>query len=424
MHETIPFGPTMTIERYQLDNGLVVLALVDDSAPVISYQTWFRVGSRHEREGKTGIAHLFEHLMFNETENLPCGEFDRTLEQAGVDNNAATFLDWTYYVENLPKEALELVVKLEADRMQNLVLRSEQLESEREVVSNERRQTVDDDVDGAVTEQLYIAAFTTHGYRWPTIGSMADIAGLSLEDCQHFYRTYYAPNNATIVAVGDLDVTALLDLISQHYGRMEASVLPVEDAWPEPPQIQERRQRVRQPCANSRLAIGYKSPALGDFDHAPLVLLNEILFGGRSSRAYRTLVQDKELCSEARGYVGCFRDPALYDLYLTTRPGIEVPAALDELDDVLARACRDAVSEEELERAKARIELATLQSLPSSSAKAEQIGFFDAVLGQPSALFDKLQAYRRCERSDLLRVARRYLCDSARTVIEVEPEAC
>src|SRR5512139_2835914 len=202
---SVSFGPELSLARYWLGNGLDVLLCEDHSAPVVAYHTWYRVGSRHEREGKTGLAHLFEHLMFNETENLPAGEFDRKLEEAGAESNAATWLDWTHYNIAVPKEQLGLVVSLEAERMSHLVLRDPQVSSEKEVVANERRYRVDDDVEGTADEALYEHAFTRHPYRWPTIGWMEDIQGFTTEDCRRFYRTYYAPNNATLILVGDFD---------------------------------------------------------------------------------------------------------------------------------------------------------------------------------------------------------------------------
>src|SRR4051812_37121631 len=237
---TIPFGPAMRVERFVLGNGLKLLILEDHTAPVICLQTWFGVGSRHERAGKTGIAHLFEHLMFGETEDNAHGAFDRLLEEAGAETNAATFLDWTYYHTNLPKDALPLAMKLEANRIARLVLRDPQVSSEKEVVANERRQRVDDDVDGAVSELLYQAAFLKHGYGWPTIGWMADIQGFTTEDCLAFYKTYYAPNNAILVVVGDASVAEVIRLTQEHYGQLVAAEIPVENVLPEPPQTAER----------------------------------------------------------------------------------------------------------------------------------------------------------------------------------------
>ncbi|WP_437493164.1 pitrilysin family protein [Sorangium sp. So ce1014] len=419
---TIAFGPAMRVERFVLGNGLKVLVLADASAPVVCLQTWFGVGSRHERVGKTGIAHLFEHLMFGETESVAHGAFDRMLEEAGAETNAATFLDWTYYHTNLPKDALELTLRLEAERMARLVLRDPQVTSEKEVVANERRQRVEDDVDGAVSELLYKEAFCEHAYGWPTIGWMEDIKGFTTEDCLEFYRTYYAPNNAALVVVGDVALDQALRAVQDHYGTQEPSKLPVEDVCPEPPQVAERRAEVAKPTATHKIAMGYRSPALGDFDHAPLVLLNEILFAGRSSRVHRALVQEQEIASEIRGWVGSFRDPALYDIYLCARGAYTGEELLAALDPLLEAVCRTPVSEAELDRAKARIELSILQGLETVAGKAEQIGFYETVLGDPAALFERLAAYRRATVGDLLRVARRYLVSSARTVVHVVPD--
>ncbi|HSN97791.1 MAG TPA: pitrilysin family protein, partial [Candidatus Nanopelagicales bacterium] len=365
--QSIAFGPAMRVERFVLGNGLRVLILQDHAAPVICLQTWFGVGSRHERPGKTGLAHLFEHLMFGETDNVPHGSFDRMLEEAGAETNAATFLDWTYYHTNLPREALGLTLKLEAERMARLVLREPQVASEKEVVANERRQRVDDDVDGSVNELLYKEAFQTHAYGWPTIGWMEDIQGFTTEDCVDFYRTYYAPNNAALVIVGDVALGEALGAVQEHYGDREPAALPVEEVHPEPPQVEERRISVHKPTATHKLAIGYHSPALGDFDHAPLVLLNEILFGGRSSRVHRALVQEQEIATEVRGWVGSFRDQALYDIYLVARGERTGEELLAALDAQLAEVRERPVSEAELTRAKARVELATLQGLETVS---------------------------------------------------------
>ncbi|HEY4118143.1 MAG TPA: pitrilysin family protein [Byssovorax sp.] len=420
--ETISFGPSMKVERFVMGNGLKVLVLEDHGAPVASLHTWFAVGSRHEHDGKTGISHLFEHLMFGETEDMAHGAFDRTLEEAGAETNAATFLDWTMYHINLPIDALELAMKLEAERISHLVLRDKQVASEKEVVANERRQRVDDDIDGAVSELLYKEAFVEHGYRWPTIGWMRDIQGFTPADCVAFYKTYYAPNNAALVVVGDVDPKRVLALAQRFYGHLPASVIPVEEVRPEPPQIAERRVSVEKPTATHKLAIGYKSPALGDFDHAPLVLLNEILFGGRSSRVHRALVQEKEIATDVRGWIGSFRDPSLWDISLSARGDVTAGALNEALDAVLDEVKREAVTEGELERAKARLELGTVQGLETAAGKAEQIGFYETVLGEPNALFSKLAQYRRVTRGDLLRVARRYLVVTARTVVEVAPD--
>jgi zinc protease len=422
-HEgSVPFGPALAIERLRLGNGLAVLLVVDPSAPVVSYHTWFSVGSRHERPGKTGLAHLFEHLMFNETEGKKQGSFDRALEEAGAESNAATWVDWTFYHENVPREALGLVVSLESERMARLVLREPQVASEKEVVANERRYRVEDDVEGTINELLYATAFEQHAYRWPTIGWMQDIEGFTTEDCAAFYRTYYAPHNATLVVVGDVRPRAALSKIQDAYGALPAATLPVEDVRPEPPQLGERRRSLRKPTATEKLAIGWHGPAFGDFDHPAMTLLAEVLFGGRSSRVHRALVQDAELATDVRGWASTFRDPGLFEVYANARPGKRAADVLAALDVEIARAVAEAPTDAELAKVKARVELSLVQSLETASGKAEQIGFYATVLGEPAGAFARLEAYRRVSPSDVLRVARRYLEPSRRTVIEVLPE--
>jgi zinc protease len=407
--------------RYRLGNGLTLLFLEDASAPVMSYFTWFGVGSRHERPGKTGLAHLFEHLMFNETESLAAGEFDRLLEENGAESNAATWVDWTYYYESLPADRFSLAVKLESERMARLVLREKQVTSEIEVVANERRYRVDDDVEGSASELLYKTAFTRHPYHWPTIGWMPDILGFTPDDCASFYRTYYAPNNAVVVVVGDVREMDVLEAIRDAYGAIPSSVIPPEEGEPEAPQTSVREVQIDKPTATEKVLVGYHGPAIGDVDHVALTVLTEILFGGRASRVHRGLVIEKEIASEARGWVSTFRDPGLFEIFLTAREGHEAPELLAALDAELARVCRDVVTDDELARAKARLELGILQSLESTAGKAEQIGFYDLLLGDPTAIFRRLEAYRRVTAVDVRKAARRYVRQDARTIVRVVP---
>src|SRR5262245_16253736 len=412
-------GEIPYVHRFQLGNGLRLLLLVDRTAPVVSYFTWFRVGSRHEKPGKTGLAHLFEHLMFNETEGLAASEFDRKLEENGAESNAATWLDWTYYYESLPKDRFQLAVMLESERMARLGLREPQVASEKDVVANERRMRVDDDVEGTANEILYKTAFTRHPYHWPTIGWMKDIEDFTPEDCVEFYRTYYAPNNATVVVVGDVVEKDVLTRLREAYGQIPSSVIPEEDTQPEPPQTAVREVTFRKPTPSEKLLVGYRGPALGDSDHPTLVVLNEILFGGRASRLYRELVTTREVCTEVRGWVSTFRDPGLYELYFTARPGVASSDVLKALDTELSRVRSELVSSEELDRAKSRLELGLLQSLETTSGKAEQIGFYDTVLGDPAAAFRRLERYRRVTAGEVRTAARRYFVDEARTLVRV-----
>ena len=416
------FGVEM-IHRWRLGNGLTVLVLIDGVAPVVAYHTWFNVGSRHERPGKTGLAHLFEHLMFGETENLAAGIFDRKLEESGAESNAATWVDWTYYHELLPADRVRLAVTLEAERMHRLVLRDAQITSEKEVVANERRYRVEDDVEGLANELLYKTAFEAHPYRWPTIGWMADIQGFTPDDCVKFYRTYYAPSNASVVVVGQVLERDLLLAIRDAYGIIPTQAVPAEDIVPEPQQTVERRLEIHKPTASEKLLVAFKGPAFGDLDHAAMTMLSEVLFGGRASRLYRSLVVERELATDLRGRVSTFRDPGLFECWATARSTHSALEILPVFEEEFARVRADVVADEELARAKSRLELGSLQQLETASGKAEQIGFFEIVLGDPAHAFRRVESYRRTTASDLRRVARRYLVDTARTVLRVVPDA-
>lgn len=417
------FGESLRLDRFRLDNGLTILTCEDHSSPVVSYHTWLRVGSRHERTTKTGLAHLLEHLMFNETKRLPQGAYDQMLEEAGAETNALTWLDFTQYSVSAPRQALKLVVNLESERLSSLVLREPQVISEKQVVANERRYRVDDDVEGAMNELLWATAFERHAYRCPTIGWMSDILALSPEDCEAFYRTYYAPNNATVVVVGDFRTLNLLKLIAVAYGPLPSSVIPVEDVHPEPSQTAERRVVITKTTPTEKLCVGYRAPALGDFDYGPLGVLAEVLCGGRASRLVQKLVHELEMATDVRASVGPFHDPGLFEIGLSARDRHSAEVLLGQLDSELARVCDEPVTDEEIERALARLELGLVSGLETVDGKASTIGFYETLLCDPAAAFSRLDAMRRVTKSDVRRVARRYLTPDSRTCVFVRTES-
>lgn len=420
---TVEFGPSLRLDRFQYPNGLSLLCCQDHSAPVISYHTWLRVGSRHEKPGKTGLAHLFEHLMFGETAKLGPGQYDHQLEEAGAETNASTWLDFTQFTVNAPSAALKLVIDLEAERLQHLSLSEKQIATEKDVVANERRYRVDDDIEGATSELLWSTAFTKHSYHWPTIGWMPDIMGFCPEDCSAFYKTYYAPNNATIVVVGDFALHSLINRIGHTYAALRSSQLPLEDVEPEPVQTVERRVAIEKPTPTEKLVIGYRGPALGDHDHIALGVLAEVLCGGRPSRLVRRLVHELEIATDVRLFVGPFRDPGLIEISVTARDDHRAEELLAVLDEELELVRKAPTTPDEIERALSRIELGLLASLDTVDGKASTIGFYDTLLGRPAAAFERLEAMQRTDASDLLRMARRYLVSEARTVIFVRRSA-
>jgi zinc protease len=417
----VKFGPSMQVAAFRMANGLRILLVESHSAPVFAYHTWFRVGSRHEREGKTGIAHLFEHLMFNETENLPKGEFDRKLEELGAESNASTWLDFTQYSISAPSQHLQTVANLEADRMQHLVLRDPQVASEKEVVANERRFRVDDDVEGAVSEVLWSTAFVEHSYRWPTIGWMKDIEAFTTADCTEFYRTFYAPNNATVVVVGDIDTVEALGVLQRAYGAIPSAALPPEPACVEPPQLEERRVTLTKPTASDKLTIGYRGPALAERDYLVVSVLAEVLFGGRASRVVGRLVRDLELATEARMSLGPFKDPGLIEVYASARGQHTAEELLSIIDEEFEKIRSVDVRPEEVARAQARFELGLLHGLESTEGKANTIGFYDCILAAPGAAFERLEELRSVTPSEVRSAAQRYLQVNSRTIILVRP---
>lgn len=417
-----PAGRGVTARRYRMGNGLGLIAAVDRRAPIVALQTWYRVGSRHERPGATGMAHLFEHLMFGQTEQLPPGEFDRLVERTGGESNAATWVDWTYYRLSLPARDLALGIRLEAERMQHLVLEPAPVEAERDVVTNERRERVEDDVDGWLDEQLMAHAFTVHPYRWPTIGWMEDIRALALPDIRAFYRTWYAPNNATLVCVGDFDDERLRELIAEHYGHIPPAELPRAADLVEPEQTRERVVRAGKPIATDRLLLGYKAPGQDHPDWAPLEIVSTLLAGCPSARLHRKLVIEREAASSVDAQLTPFRDPSLLRLAVTTARGHDAAEVLDVIDRELAALVEHPPSAAEVEKAKALAETDFWSALVDVDGKAEALGHYETALGDFRRLGVVADRLTEVTADDVARVARAYLSSSRRTVVIAEPE--
>ena len=417
-----PFAPGLEVRRHRLHNGLGLLVLADAGAPIVSFQTWYAVGSRHERPGATGMAHLFEHLMFNATASRPPGVFDRLIERTGGDTNAATWVDWTYYRDTVPARDLAMVVELEADRMANLLLETTQLESEREVVANERMQRVDDDIDGFADEELGRLAFTVHPYRWPTIGWMEDIRAIQLDEVRRFYRTFYAPNNATLVVVGDVVEAELLALVEQHYGDLAAADIPSGPTIVEPSQRGERRVRFAKPTAAARLLHGYRAVAMGDPDWPVLTFVSALLASGPSSRLYRRLVAEKEIAATVDCDLAPFCDPGLFriSVVLTREHGPEDAEA--EIADILADLAAHPVGDEELDKVRSVVETDFWNELEGVDGRAEALGHYQTVLGDYRRLFEMAGALSRIGAGDVQRAINRYLVADNRSTVIIDPD--
>src|SRR3954471_7279301 len=296
----MPLSPEdFPVEERRLDNGLQIRFLRDSSLPVCTLYSFFRVGSRNERPGITGISHLFEHMMFNGSRKYGPKEFDRRLESADGTSNAYTSNDLTAYYEDFASEALPLVLDLESDRMASLTIDDVSLAREREVVKEERRFRTDNDIDGMMDEAMGALAFLAHPYRWPVIGWMSDIEAITRQDCERYFRTWYAPNNCTAVLVGDFEPEAAFAQMERLYGPIPAGE-PLPSVPPgEPPQKGERRAEIRYPSQAPAVLVGFRGPGGSDPDSLVLDLIETALSSGEGARLKRALVYEQELCVDA-----------------------------------------------------------------------------------------------------------------------------
>ncbi|MEZ4402124.1 MAG: pitrilysin family protein [Kofleriaceae bacterium] len=412
----------LPVRRWRFANGLGLVCVVDRSAPIVSYQTWFGVGSRHEEVGKTGLAHLFEHLMFSQTESMAPGEFDRVVERTGGESNAATWVDWTHYRLSLPAHELPLAIRLESERMHRLVLEPATIEPERDVVTNERRERVEDDVDGWLDERLMETAFDVHPYRWPTIGWMADIRGVTVDDIRAFYRTWYAPNNATLVVVGAIDEADLLAQVAAAYGPLPAAALPALPEVIEPAPAGQRYLAAPRPIASDRVLCGWRAVGQAHPDWAPLELTTTLLAGSPSARLHRRLVIELELASTVDIQLTPFRDPSLFRVAMTCTRGHRAAEAIAELDRVLAAVAADGVTPAELAKAKNLTETDFWAQLVDADGKAEALGHHETALGDFRTLGQLAARLAAVTADDVTRVVRTYLVPAARTIIVAEPD--
>jgi zinc protease len=418
-----PFGAGgLTTRRLRFDkNGLQLILQRDPAAPVVAYRTWLGVGSSVETRGKTGLAHLFEHLLFKGTTRHPDGDFDRLIESAGGHNNAQTWFDFTAYQIDLPASSLELAVELESDRLANLVLAEDEVRSELEVVKNERRMAVDNDVDGFLEEELYKLAFTRHAYGCPTIGFMPDLEGLAIDDVRGFYRRYYAPDRATVVVVGDMDEHTVCDLVAHRYGSLPAA--GVEAARPlvhEPAVSSERRVDFTRPCASDRLRMGWHAPPLGQDEHTRLEVLTDALFGGASSRVVRRLVVEEQIAVEVWAHVVPTREPGLLEVCASLQRSHGANEAVRIIDEEIARVARDGLKDAEVEKAQNRLEARLYLGLRDVGSRADSLGLYHVVAGDYRHLLQTGEAYRRVSAADCQRLAAT-LTPSARAVTVAHP---
>jgi zinc protease len=417
--------PRIQFEKYTLPNGLEVILHEDHSTPIVTVDTWYHVGSGDEQIGRTGFAHLFEHIMFMGSQNVPVGAFDQMLEAAGADNNGSTTEDRTNYYENLPSNALGLALWLDADRMGFLLPTMDlaKLNLQRDVVKNERRQRVDNQPYGRADETILAALYPkSHPYSWPVIGSMADLSAASLDDVKNFFRTYYAPNNATLVIAGDFDPPAVKKLVAQYFGpiprgpavkrraTIPAVVVPADKFIV----LEDKVQLPR---------LFYTWPTVKAFapDDAALDILALVLANDKNSRLYKKLVYDLQIAQTARAFQESGKLDGKFQVDVTPMPGQKVGDIDKVVKAEISNIIDNGITTRELQRAQNSYKASFLNRLASVLGKADQLNFYNYFVGTPDYVQQDAARYERVTAADVQRVARKYL-GKPKIVLTVVPE--
>jgi zinc protease len=410
------FGQTVNVTEKVLPNGLKVLLKEVHKAPVVTFQVWYKVGSRNEQLGTTGMSHLLEHMMFKGTKKHGPKTFSQTVQRNGGNDNAFTSKDYTAYFETFAADRIGISLDLESDRMQNLLIEPKEFQSEREVVKEERRMRYEDDPVNTMVEQMTSVAFSAHPYQWPVIGWMTDISSITRDELYNHYRTYYAPNNATIVVVGDFDTKTLLPRIEKYFGAISRGPMVPAVTAVEPKHHGERRVIVKKQAELPSVVAGYNVPTLKHPDSYALEVLQGILSSGKSSRLYKSLVYEKQLALYAGGdYDNISTDPDLFYVYAGVMPGKTADEVELALYAEIDRLKREPVPDEELQKAKNQIEAGFIMGQDSIFYQAMLLGQFETVADWK--LLEKYVAGVRAVTSeDVMRVAKTYLSEDTRTV--------
>jgi zinc protease len=425
--QTVAAAAQLAVTEATLDNGLRVLVQDDPRNPIVAVQVFYRVGSRNERPGATGLAHFLEHMMFKGTPTYGRGQIARLIEENGGRDNAYTTKDLTSYYTTIAADRLDLVLRIEADRMRHLLLDAAEIDSERKVVMEERRMRSEDDPDGLVYEAMSSLAFKAHPYRWPIIGWMSDIARINRAELRAFYDTYYLPNNAILVIAGDVRAPAALAMARRHFGRIARGAVPPPVTAVEPAPLDERRLVVRREQARLPVVnIAWHVPNHTSADAPALELLSTVLSSGRTSRLYQKLVYEKRMVLGAGGdYSYLSLDPSLFWFYAAPLPG-QAPEAVEQaLLAEIERLKQEVVPEEELARARNQTEASFVWQQDSVFSRASVLGRFE-MLGSWRRLDDYLPKLRAVTAADLQRVARTYFALDRKNVsilLPAEPAA-
>ena len=415
----------LQIDDYRLGNGLRVVLNEDHSAPLVAINLWYHVGSKNERPGRTGFAHLFEHMLFSGSQHVGNNEHFRYVQSVGGVLNGTTFFDRTNYFETLPSNYLALGLWLESDRMGFFLpaLTQEKLDIQREVVKEERRQRYDNVPYGTAFERmLHLAYDPEYSYHWPTIGSMEDLEAASLDDIREFFATWYRPDNAVLTLVGDFNPSEAKELIEKYFGDIQpGGKFPHFDLQRKEPG-HEKRETFPSPVQLPRLYRLYHLPKMGHPDWVHGDLLTTVMTSDKASRLERALVHDRQIAQDVAMYVLPTESTGMILLQATAREGVQIETIESAIDEEVSRVAIEGVTDDELTRAKNRAEIELAHQVETFDARADLIGMLTTYFGDPTLIDRWLDPYRAAKSEDLAHIARRYLIPENRVTSLFVPE--
>jgi zinc protease len=414
--------PKLEYQLITLPNGLTVVLEEDHSTPIVHLQLWYHVGAKNEKAGRTGFAHLFEHLMFKGSKNVLPEAHTSMVASVGGQSNAYTTDDETVFWETVPAQYLPMILWLEADRMATLKVDKDTFTNEREVVKEERRMRVDNQPYGRLNEIIYDQAFTVHPYKHATIGSMKDLEAASVEDVRDFYRTYYVPANATLALVGDFDSAQAMQLITQYLGRVPKAERPVpRDIPKEPPQTKEKRVTLQQPWPLPAVVVAYHITNDGNPDSYPLHIAAKVLSDGQTSRIYQKLVYEKQLAVAAFGSANLIEDPNLFYAVAIVQPGKNTQEVTDALIAELDRLKSEPISDHELQKTKNQFARDYILGRESNQQKAQTLAHAIVIHNDIKTADGEFDIFQNITVADVQRVARTYFRPENRLVLTLTP---
>ena len=417
----LAFPQTLAVRKHTLANGMSVIIHEDHDIPNVAMYLFFKVGSRNERPGITGLSHFFEHMMFNGAKKYGPKQFDFHMENAGGNNNAYTSHDLTVYQDWFPNTALPLMLEMEADRIRDLAFDPKIVESERGVVYSERRLRVDNDPVGALNEQMMAAAYTAHPYHWPIVGWPSDIEGWSMADLKQYWSLGYAPNNCVLVVVGHVTESEVLGLAKKHLEPIAKRNAPPPLKTKEPEQAGERRLVLEKPAQLPSVLIAYHTVESKHPDSNIITLLDSVMTDGRSSRLYRRLVEQDRLALNIGATAMQSIDPALWIVQVQPAAGVDPAKAEKAVYEELQKLVNEPITSKELETAKNQILAKFYRDMKTIAGKANFIGNFEIYQGDAAKIADYPTAINRITANDIQRVAAKYLLPTNRTVATLVP---